>query len=114
MVCLSRHVNIMLLLLLLLLLSLLLLLLLQVETRACFEALDDVLSVPGIDCAFLGEQPTAQRCSIALRHHIVMYSAVTPFLGFARHICCTRASFANAISQHLARPYVHQSTCRMC
>eukprot|EP00882_Tetradesmus_deserticola_P031594 GHRQ01035734.1.p1 GENE.GHRQ01035734.1~~GHRQ01035734.1.p1 ORF type:complete len:268 (+),score=93.02 GHRQ01035734.1:101-904(+) len=27
---------------------------LQVETRACFEALDDVLSVPGINCAFLG------------------------------------------------------------
>jgi hypothetical protein len=30
-------------------------LLLQVETRACFEALDEVLSVPGITCAFLGE-----------------------------------------------------------
>uniref|UniRef100_A0A383VZ87 HpcH/HpaI aldolase/citrate lyase domain-containing protein n=1 Tax=Tetradesmus obliquus TaxID=3088 RepID=A0A383VZ87_TETOB len=27
---------------------------LQVETRACFEALDEVLSVPGITCAFLG------------------------------------------------------------
>ncbi|KAF6255716.1 Pyruvate/Phosphoenolpyruvate kinase-like domain-containing protein [Scenedesmus sp. NREL 46B-D3] len=27
---------------------------LQVETRACFESLDDVLSVPGITCAFLG------------------------------------------------------------
>lgn len=27
---------------------------LQVETRQCFEALDEVLSVPGITCAFLG------------------------------------------------------------
>lgn len=27
---------------------------LQVETRACYDALDDVLSVPGITCAFLG------------------------------------------------------------
>lgn len=27
----------------------------QVETRQCFEALDEVLSVPGITCAFLGE-----------------------------------------------------------
>lgn len=26
----------------------------QVETRPCFEALDEVLSVPGITCAFLG------------------------------------------------------------
>jgi hypothetical protein len=49
--CLCHHVHI--------LLLLLLPMLLQVETRACFEALDDVLSVPGIDCAFLGEQPTA-------------------------------------------------------
>lgn len=28
---------------------------LQVETKACFESLDDVLSVPGITSAFLGE-----------------------------------------------------------
>lgn len=27
----------------------------QVETKECFEAIDDVLSVPGIHCAFLGE-----------------------------------------------------------
>lgn len=27
---------------------------LQVETRRCYEALDDVLSVPGVSCAFLG------------------------------------------------------------
>jgi 2-keto-3-deoxy-L-rhamnonate aldolase RhmA len=27
----------------------------QVETRACFDALDEVLAVPGITCAFLGE-----------------------------------------------------------
>jgi 2-keto-3-deoxy-L-rhamnonate aldolase RhmA len=26
----------------------------QVETKACLEAIDDVLSVPGITCAFLG------------------------------------------------------------
>eukprot|EP00877_Chromochloris_zofingiensis_P009735 jgi/Chrzof1/5014/Cz15g08170.t1 len=27
---------------------------LQVETKDCFEAIDDILSIPGIDCAFLG------------------------------------------------------------
>ncbi|KAI8465997.1 MAG: Pyruvate/Phosphoenolpyruvate kinase-like domain-containing protein [Monoraphidium minutum] len=27
---------------------------LQVETKECFEAVDDVLSVPGVSCAFLG------------------------------------------------------------
>lgn len=27
----------------------------QVETASCYEALDDVLSVPGITSAFLGE-----------------------------------------------------------
>ena len=31
---------------------------LQVETKACLEAIDDVLSVPGITCAFLGEDST--------------------------------------------------------
>lgn len=33
---------------------------LQVETRSCFESLDDVLSVPGITCAFLGEAKSLQ------------------------------------------------------
>jgi 2-keto-3-deoxy-L-rhamnonate aldolase RhmA len=27
----------------------------QVETKECLEAIDDVLAVPGISCAFLGE-----------------------------------------------------------
>jgi 2-keto-3-deoxy-L-rhamnonate aldolase RhmA len=27
----------------------------QVETKGCLEAIDDVLAVPGITCAFLGE-----------------------------------------------------------
>jgi 2-keto-3-deoxy-L-rhamnonate aldolase RhmA len=58
---------------------LLLPLLLQVETRACFEALDDVLSVPGIDCAFLGEQLYSITLhSIACGHQLVMHTAPTP------------------------------------
>ena len=38
---------------------------LQVETKACFESMDDVLSVPGITSAFLGAQ-VATMCGVKI------------------------------------------------
>lgn len=63
---------------------------LQVETRQCFEALDEVLSVPGITCAFLGEGRTP---------NLLLYTWGTPHLIYWRCTCLSTNSLPHGSQQ---------------